>query len=120
MVKPLDAQGTYLPAKIGLDLEEMQHYQSLRDMGKQVKNLYEKLHLQHDLLRSQNPTLVHRQSQDSTAMSQRLSARIESISGWKYAPAPLKLLRSQATGEELTVIQCDLQLRMHQCACCIR
>jgi hypothetical protein len=43
-----------------LDLEEMQHYQLLRDMGKQVKKLYERLHQQHDLLRSGNPDLVHR------------------------------------------------------------
>jgi len=53
-------QGTYLPAKIGLDLEEMQHYQLLRDQGKQVKKLYEKLHRQHALLRRENPDIVHR------------------------------------------------------------
>ncbi len=92
-------QGTYLPAKIGLDLEQMQHYQSLRDMGKHVKNLYEKLHLQHDLLRSQNPEIDHRRSLDNDSMTQRLSARLESISGWKYAPAPVKSLRNRATGK---------------------
>lgn len=91
-------QGTYLPAKIGLDLEQMQHYQSLRDMGKHVKNLYEKLHLQHDLLRSQNPAIDHRQSLDNDSMTRRLTARLDSISSWKYAPAPVKSLRNRAAG----------------------
>lgn len=76
----------------------MQHYQSLRDMGKQVKDLYEKLHLQHDLLRNKNPDIVHRQSVDNTALTKRISARLESISGWKYAPQPLKSLRNRSTG----------------------
>lgn len=77
----------------------MQHYQILRDMGKQVKHLYEKLHLQHDLLRSQNPDLVHSENNDSTGLSRQITARIEAISTWKYAPEPLKSLRSDTTGE---------------------
>lgn len=92
-------QGTYLPAKIGLDLEQMQQYQSLREMGKQVKNLYEKLRLQHDLLLSQNPELLTHASEEVGTLTRRLSTRLDSISNWKYAPAPLRMLRSRTTGE---------------------
>lgn len=70
-------------------------------MGKHVKNLYEKLHLQHDLLRSQNPSIVHRQSVDNDSMTQRLTARLDSISSWKYAPAPVKSLRNRAAGNSI-------------------
>lgn len=88
-------QGTYLPQKIGLDLEQMQQYEAVREMGKQVKNLYEKLRLQHDLLSNQNPGALSRQSEDNANMTRQLSSRIQSISSWKYAPAPLSSGRTQ-------------------------
>ena len=92
-------QGTYLPAKIGLDLEEMQRHTILQDLGKQVKNLYEKLHLQHDLLRGGHPELSGQQPVQTPSLVGRISSRLESISSWKYAPQPLRSMRSSLTGE---------------------
>ena len=92
-------QGTYLPAKIGLDLEEMQRHTILQDLGKQVKNLYEKLHLQHDLLRGAHSELSSQQPVQTSSLVGKISGRLESISSWKYAPRPLRSMRSSLTGE---------------------
>ena len=96
---PCMLQGTYLPAKIGLDLEEMQRHSILQDLGKQVKNLYEKLHLQHDLLRGGHPELSGQQPVQTPSLIGKISGRLESISSWKYAPQPLRSMRSSLTGE---------------------
>ena len=84
---------------MGLDLEDMQRHQLLRDLGKQVKDLYEKLHLQHDLLRAQHEELRERRVSESPGLTRRISMRLDSISSWKYAPQPLKSVRSRALGQ---------------------
>lgn len=106
-------QGTYLPARVGLELEKMQRHQILQDLGKQVKDMYERLHLQHDLLRSQYQEFSEKFPPESPALTSHISRRLESICSWKYAPPPLRSLRSRAVGESpLTCQQHSLMLEL--------
>lgn len=92
-------QGTYLPAKIGFDLADMQHLGKLPGFGKQIKSLYERLHQHHDTLRNRHPEIIHKEVSKSPEFSGKMNERLESLSSWKYAPAPLKGMKDKLSGQ---------------------
>ena len=61
--------------------------------------MYEKLHLQHDLLRGEHPEVQHQQPKAHPELESRISQRLDSISSWKYAPPPLRSTRSRLSGD---------------------
>ena len=88
-------QGTYLPAKTGLELADMQHLGKLPNLGKKLKSLYERLHQHHDTLRSRHPEIVNKSITKSPTYDSKMSERMESLSNWKYAAAPMKAVKDK-------------------------